>query len=90
MILKSQLIYELDNRPTRECHASTIAETKTGLIAAWFGGVGEGHPSVGIWTLPQRRIRLVKACRSDQWGEIGSAGSEPAGTPSCFSPKTAR
>ena len=49
MILKSQLIYELDNRPTRECHASTIAETKTGIVAAWFGGVGEGHPTVGIW-----------------------------------------
>lgn len=48
-ILCSELIYDLENKPTRECHASTIAETDSGLVAAWFGGEGEGHPSVGIW-----------------------------------------
>ena len=30
-------------------HASTIAETPEGLVAAWFGGPHEGHPHVGIW-----------------------------------------
>ena len=44
-----ELFYELDNRPTPSCHASTIAETDRGMVAAWFGGTREGNPSVGIW-----------------------------------------
>ena len=34
---------------TAQTHASTIAETPEGLVAAWFGGPYEGHPQVGIW-----------------------------------------
>jgi predicted neuraminidase len=34
---------------TAQAHASTIAETPDGLVAAWFGGPYEGHPEVGIW-----------------------------------------
>lgn len=47
--LEHAFIYELDNRPTPECHASTIETTANGLIAAWFGGTYEKHPDVGIW-----------------------------------------
>jgi predicted neuraminidase len=47
--IKDELIYPLDNKPTPECHASTIIETKNGIIAAWFGGEHENHPKVGIW-----------------------------------------
>ena len=46
-ILKSEFIYE--QAPFPECHASTIAETPQGLVAAWFGGTHERHPDVGIW-----------------------------------------
>jgi len=46
-MIKSEFIYEKAQYP--ECHASTIVETKNGLIAAWFGGAHEGHPDVGIW-----------------------------------------
>ena len=46
-IIRSELIYE--QPPTPECHASTIAESSEGLVAAWFGGQYERHPEVGIW-----------------------------------------
>jgi predicted neuraminidase len=47
--LKGEMIFELDTRPTPGCHASTIAETSSGLVAAWFGGAHEGSQDVGIW-----------------------------------------
>ncbi|MVM31459.1 sialidase [Spirosoma sp. HMF4905] len=50
-ILRSEWIYE--KAPFPECHASTLAETPTGLIAAWFGGTRERHPDVGIWVSSQ-------------------------------------
>lgn len=46
-VIKSEFIYE--TAPFPECHASTIAESKGRLIAAWFGGTKEKHPDVGIW-----------------------------------------
>ncbi len=46
-VLKAEFLYEKASFP--ECHASTIAETKAGLIAAYFGGTGEKNPDVGIW-----------------------------------------
>ncbi len=46
-IVRSEFIYE--TAPFPQCHASTIVETKTGLVAAWFGGTREKHPDVGIW-----------------------------------------
>jgi predicted neuraminidase len=46
-VLKIEFIYE--TAPFPECHASTIAEAKNGLVAAWFGGTKEKHPDVGIW-----------------------------------------
>lgn len=47
--LKGELIYPLDNKPTAQCHASTIEEVEDGLVAAWFGGTRERHSDVGIW-----------------------------------------
>ncbi len=46
-IVKSEFIYE--TAPFPECHASTIAESRGHLVAAWFGGTKEKHPDVGIW-----------------------------------------
>lgn len=46
-IITDEFIYERASFP--ECHASTIAETPTGLIAAWFGGTKERNPDVCIW-----------------------------------------
>jgi predicted neuraminidase len=46
-IVKSEFIYE--TAPFPQCHASTIVETKGGLVAAWFGGQKEKAPDVGVW-----------------------------------------
>jgi len=46
-ILASEFFYE--TAPFPSVHASTIADTRTGLVAAWFGGTREGAPDVGIW-----------------------------------------
>jgi predicted neuraminidase len=46
-LVSSEFIFE--SAPFPSCHASTIAETKDGLAAAWFGGTAEKNPDVGIW-----------------------------------------
>jgi len=46
-ILTDEFIFT--SAPYPSCHASTIAETPAGLVAAWFGGTRERHPDVGIW-----------------------------------------
>jgi predicted neuraminidase len=60
-IVKSEFIYL--TAPFPSCHASTIAETKSGLVAAWFGGTAERNPDVciyvsrnenGTWTPPMK------------------------------------
>ncbi len=51
-ILTDEFIFE--KAPFASCHASTIAETSHGLVAAWFGGTRERNPDVGIWI--SRRI----------------------------------
>src|ERR1041385_5268789 len=58
-IVSCEFIFE--TAPFRSCHASTIVETKSGLVAAWFGGTAERNPDVciyvsrnenGHWTAP--------------------------------------
>ncbi len=47
-VVFSEFIFD-KNVPTKSCHASTLAQTKAGLAAAWFGGTAEGNANVGIW-----------------------------------------
>ena len=70
-IVLSEFVYE--RAPFPSAHASTIVATRDGLVAAWFGGSGEGHPDVGIWL--SRRDR-------DQWSPPTQVadGAQPDGT----------
>ncbi len=47
-IVSSGFVFE--HAPFASAHASTIVETREGLLAAWFGGSDEGQPDVSIWS----------------------------------------
>ena len=82
-----EFIYSLENKPTPECHASTIEETSKGLIAAWFGGTHERNKDVGIW---------VAHKEGDQWSTpvevVNGVQSDtlryPCWNPVLFQPKS--
>ena len=84
--ISGELIYPLDNKPTPQCHASTIVETPSGLVAAFFAGTHEKNPDVGI-----RVSRLVNG----QWtwpeevanGVVNETLRHPTWNPVLFQPK---
>jgi predicted neuraminidase len=84
-LVKEEFIYEI--APFPECHASTIVESKDGLVAAWFGGTREKHPDVGIWL--SRHV-------NDKWSapvEVANGVQDkslryPCWNPVLFQPKT--
>ncbi|WP_254507209.1 sialidase family protein [Anatilimnocola floriformis] len=57
-VVAEEFIYTEPPHP--QCHASTIAETKDGLVAAWFGGTKEGANDVGIWFSKQTKVGWSK------------------------------
>ncbi len=69
------------------CHASTLAATKDGLVAAWFGGSKEGSNDVAIycshfngksWSIPEKVADGVQA----------SGKRYPCWNPVLFQPET--
>ncbi|WP_443939411.1 sialidase family protein [Pedobacter sp. MW01-1-1] len=46
-VVKQEFLYE--TAPFPSCHSATIAETPTGLVAAYFGGTKERNPDVEIY-----------------------------------------
>lgn len=73
-LLAREFIYE--KAPYPECHASTLVDDgRGGVMAAWFGGVEEKDPSVGIWLAKRRN-------GSQKWseGKEVATGVQPDGT----------
>lgn len=85
-ILKTEFIY--DTGPYPSIHATTIVETPSGLVSAWFGGTAEKNPDVCIYV-----SRLVEG----KWTEsietangVQADGSRhPTWNPVLFQPKDA-
>ena len=69
-VVVSEFIFE--TAPFASVHASTIAETQGGLVAAWFGGTREGAADVGIWL--SRQVKGLWSAPADV-----AAGAQPDG-----------
>jgi hypothetical protein len=52
-IINSEFVFLPKEASFASCHSSTIVETPTGLLCAWFAGPYEGHPDVKIWLCRQ-------------------------------------
>lgn len=85
--LQGELIYPLDDKPTPQCHASTIEETPAGLVAAWFGGQHEKNPDVGIWVSRQTKGGWTKPVEVAD-GRQSPEKRHPCWNPVLFQPKT--
>lgn len=50
VLVSREKIFTENTAGFRQCHASTLTETKDGnILCSWFGGDHEGDPSVKIW-----------------------------------------
>ena len=84
-VIRSGYIFANSTVPFAECHASTIAETRGHLVAAWFGGSGEGHPDVGIWLSQNLDGRWTEP-REVATGHQSESESQPCWNPVLFQP----
>jgi predicted neuraminidase len=82
-IVRKEFIFE--NASFLSCHASTIAESRQGLVAAWFGGTGEGKSDVGIWSARQEHGKWTKPVEVAQ-GLVPGERRYPCWNPVLFQP----
>jgi len=82
---RSEFVFE--QAPFASAHASTIASTPDGLVAAWFGGTREGADDVGIWLSRQTNgqwtppVEVATGVQADgkrypSWNPVLSATSD--------------
>jgi predicted neuraminidase len=87
-LLLCEFVFE--TAPFPSCHASTIAESRSELVAAWFGGTREKDPDVGIWV--SRRVegrwsKPVEVANGVQYQKPdGSLYRHPCWNPVLFQP----
>jgi predicted neuraminidase len=81
--VKKEFVFE--EAPFPSCHASTVVELRNGeLLAAWFGGTGEGKPDVAIWAARRSQAGWSKP------EELVREPNTPAWNPVLFHAKTGR
>lgn len=86
-LVSSGLIYPLTNKPTAQCHASSIVELSDGLMAAWFGGAHERNADVGIWVSVNKNGRWSHPVQVANGFENDSV-RYPCWNPVLFKPKS--
>lgn len=85
-VLLAEFIYE--TAPYPSCHASTIVETKPGLlVAAWFGGTAEKNPDVGIWVSRHENGRWTPSVEVAN-GQQPDGTRHPTWNPVLFQPRS--
>ena len=77
--------FPLRKAPFPSAHASTIVETRSGLVAAWFGGSDEGFPDVGIWLSRDEGKGWTPPVEVARWDDGGKR--LPCWNPVLFQPK---
>src|SRR5437867_2887979 len=85
-LMKSEFIFE--TAPFPSSHASTIVETKAGLLAAWFGGPHERHPQVVIWTARHDSHNWSKPVQVADGIQEDGKTRYPCWNPVLFQPQT--
>jgi predicted neuraminidase len=83
-VVKSEFIYE--TAPFPSCHASTIVQTPSGLVTAWFGGTAERNPDVCIYVSRQQNDRWSSPVAVAD-GTGFSTNRLPTWNPVLFQPK---
>lgn len=83
-VLKTEFIY--DTGPYPQIHATTICETPTGLVSAWFGGTKEKHPDVCIWVSRQEGEKWTPSVEVAN-GVQKDGSRHPTWNPVLFQPK---
>ncbi|HEY2572846.1 MAG TPA: sialidase family protein, partial [Verrucomicrobiaceae bacterium] len=78
-VLKSEFIF--DPNPVPSCHATTIVETKAGLVSAWFAGTAESKPDVCIWSSRQADGKWTAPVK------IAEGAPHPCWNPVLFQPR---
>lgn len=72
--------FVFETAPFASAHASTIVDTRDGLVTAWFGGTREGAADVGIWL--SRRVK-------NDWTppiEVATGAQPDGGRYPCWNP----
>ena len=72
--------FVFEEAPFPHCHASTIAQGRSGLVSAWFGGRHESHPDVAIW---------LSRHEGDHWSppvRVAAGEGHPCWNPVLFQP----